>query len=219
MWTHLVLSCIFVLTDVPRYALVSFYGGGDHFHGNMTSCGEIFDKNAMTFAHKELPPGCLVEFRFGKRRVVGLCTDDGPYCGNREFDLSERMFLELTGNLEMGVAVVEYRIIGYKPRPSMSWNRYGTGRYKNLFRSEIEQFINSGGEHDIHKQLRPPGTASNSNTKRPVQFGWRYICNRFSGGPKEISIRETIRRSNSCRRFRLYFPFVGFCHTRQMRAR
>ena len=176
MLSSLLLACAFTLARVPSYALVSFYGGeDDDFDGKETSCGEIFDKDAMTFAHKELPPGSLVEFRYMDRRVVGLGNDDGPYCGDREFDLSEALFEELVGNLDVGVVEVEYRVLSYKPRATMQWNLYGTDRYDYLFRDEIDNFIENGSDNEVYKQLRPTRYASISHRERPVCISWGYF--------------------------------------------
>ena len=177
MCAGLLLTCLFYLTEVPYYALASFYGGvDDNFDGRETSCGEIFDKDAMTFAHRELPPGTIGEFTVGDSRAVGICNDDGPYT-DREFDLSERMFYTLTGDLDMGITMVQFRILGYKPRSTMQWNRYGSGQFQHLFRDEIEDFILLGRECEIHKRPKPTTTNSFRHHQRPIRFCWRHFCN------------------------------------------
>lgn len=176
MLSVLSLACAFTLYEVPMYALVSFYGGeDDDFHGKITSCGEVFDKNAMTFAHKELPPGSLVEFRYEGRRVVGLSNDDGPYVGDREFDLSEALFKELVEDTAIGVVEVEYRILAYKPRATMQWNRYGTDSYDYLFREEIEDFIENGSNNEVYKRPRPTRHSRVSHQERPICIRWRHF--------------------------------------------
>lgn len=154
----LILASLLYLDAVPSYALASFYGVGDGFHGKMTSCGEIYDREELSFAHKELPPGTLVRFTFKNRSRVAICNDRGPYVCGREFDLSARLFRELTNNPSQGLAVVRYEIIGYKPRPSMVWNRFGRGYYEHLYRTEVARFVSGDaeatqkeGERAIHK--------------------------------------------------------------------
>ena len=76
----------------PMYDMVgtaSWYG--DKFHGKMTANGEIFDKTAMTAAHKTLPLGSLVivtNIASGQSLTLRI-NDRGPFVGNRIIDLSE----------------------------------------------------------------------------------------------------------------------------------
>lgn len=67
----------------------SWYGG--IFHGRKTANGEIFDKNAMTAAHRNLPFGTIVLVRNlanGKEALVRI-NDRGPFVKDRIIDLSE----------------------------------------------------------------------------------------------------------------------------------
>lgn len=63
---------------------------GPDFHGKPTSCGEIYDMNAMTSAHKILPLGVhlrVTNLR-NNRSVVVRVNDRGPFVKNRIIDLS-----------------------------------------------------------------------------------------------------------------------------------
>lgn len=73
----------------------SWYGG--RFHGRTTACGEVFDRNALTAAHRSLPCGTRVRVtntRNGAQVIVRI-NDRGPYSGGRILDVSERAAHEL----------------------------------------------------------------------------------------------------------------------------
>lgn len=97
-----------------EYAVVgvaSFYG--DKFHGRRTANGEIYDKNAMTAAHRTLPFGTMVEvtyLRTGKSVVVRI-NDRGPFIEGRIIDLSEGAAREI-GLRPYGIGDVRVKVIG-----------------------------------------------------------------------------------------------------------
>ena len=67
---------------------VSYYA--DKFHGRRTASGAIFDKNALTAAHRSLPFKTKVEVTNldnGKTVVVEV-NDRGPYSDDRILDVS-----------------------------------------------------------------------------------------------------------------------------------
>ena len=69
--------------------IASYYGG--KFHGRSTASGEIFNKNAMTAAHRSLPFGTKVKvtnLRNG-RSVLVRVNDRGPHVRGRVIDLSQ----------------------------------------------------------------------------------------------------------------------------------
>jgi rare lipoprotein A len=85
--------------------LASWYGG--KFHGRRTASGEIYDKTALTAAHKTLPFGTLVRVRSlstGKEVVVRI-NDRGPHSKKRVIDLSGAAAAEL-GVKARGVSTV-----------------------------------------------------------------------------------------------------------------
>jgi len=76
----------------PSYdqaGVASWYG--DKFHGKPTASGEIFDKTALTAAHKTLPLNSYVVVTNLQTGIaVKLRINDrGPFTGNRLIDLSE----------------------------------------------------------------------------------------------------------------------------------
>lgn len=90
---------------------VSWYG--DRFHGKMTASGEIFDKNAMTAAHRTLPLGSLVtvtNLATGQSLTVRI-NDRGPFVGNGLIDLSEAAATAL-GFTAMGGGDVQVKYAG-----------------------------------------------------------------------------------------------------------
>ncbi len=76
----------------PNYDVVglgSWYG--PNFHGKPTATGEIFDKTAITAAHKTLPLNSMLfvtNLENGRTLTVRL-NDRGPFVGERILDLSE----------------------------------------------------------------------------------------------------------------------------------
>lgn len=88
----------------------SWYGPG--FSGRKTASGEIFNMNAMTFAHKKLPFGTRVKFTCTTtgKSVIARVNDRGPYIHNREFDLSKGVAKSL-GIIDKGVGQVYAEVI------------------------------------------------------------------------------------------------------------
>ena len=79
----------------------SYYGKG--FDGKKTASGEIFDRNAMTCAHRSLP--------FGTKLKVVRVNDRGPYAKRRVLDLSEAagkvLGLDKAGHAQVTATVIE----------------------------------------------------------------------------------------------------------------
>jgi len=76
--------------DYVERGIISYYGEGDSFDGKLTANGAVFDKSAITAAHKTLPIPSLVivtNVTNGKMALV-LVNDRGPYSGNRKLDMS-----------------------------------------------------------------------------------------------------------------------------------
>jgi len=75
--------------DYNVVGIASWYG--DKFHGKPTATGEIYNKNALTAAHKTLPLNSMLyvtNIENGRTLMVRL-NDRGPFIGNRIIDLSE----------------------------------------------------------------------------------------------------------------------------------
>jgi peptidoglycan lytic transglycosylase len=83
---------------------------GPQFHGRRTANGEVYDMNAMTAAHRELPFGTVVEVRNldNGRRVQVRINDRGPFVRGRIIDLS-RAAAEAIDMIGSGTARVELR--------------------------------------------------------------------------------------------------------------
>lgn len=81
---------------------VSWYGPG--FYGNRTACGLVYTKTILGVAHKTLPCGTLVTFRYKDKEQTVPVIDRGPYVKGRQWDLSGGLCVVLehcfTGKLE-----------------------------------------------------------------------------------------------------------------------
>ena len=66
----------------------SYYA--DSFHGKKTASGALYDKDALTAAHRKLPFGTKVKVTYLKtgKSVVVEINDRGPYAKGRIIDLS-----------------------------------------------------------------------------------------------------------------------------------
>lgn len=97
--------------DFVEEGYASWYG--PEFHGNTTSCGEIYNMNALTAAHKILPLHTYVRvtnLENGLKTIVRI-NDRGPFVKERIIDLSMAAAEEL-GIIEKGVANVRVEAIG-----------------------------------------------------------------------------------------------------------
>ncbi|MHA1538507.1 MAG: septal ring lytic transglycosylase RlpA family protein [Alphaproteobacteria bacterium] len=93
-----------------RTGLASWYG--DPFHGRKTANGEIYNKWAMTAAHKTLQMPSLVEVTNleNGRKLILRVNDRGPFVSGRIIDLSRGAARKL-GVEKTGVAKVRVRIL------------------------------------------------------------------------------------------------------------
>jgi len=94
--------------DGIKEGVASYYG--KKFQGRTTANGETFNKEALTFAHKDLPFGTMVIFYYKGNSAIARCNDRGPHIKGRHFDLSKKVADEL-GLVEKGVDDVEYKIL------------------------------------------------------------------------------------------------------------
>lgn len=97
--------------DAAYTGVASWYGA--EFHGRSTSSGEVYDKEAMTAAHRTLPFGTLllVTSLDTKASVVVRVNDRGPFAKDRVLDLSEAA-ARILGMIPTGTARVSFRVIG-----------------------------------------------------------------------------------------------------------
>lgn len=93
------------------YTGVASWYGAD-FHGRPTASGEIYDKEAMTAAHRTLPFGTLLLVRSldTQASVVVRINDRGPFVDGRDLDLSEAA-ARILGMTLTGIARVSYSVI------------------------------------------------------------------------------------------------------------
>src|SRR6185503_7002487 len=68
---------------------------GKPFFGSRTACGQIYTREIIGVAHKSLPCGTRVVFRYGGREVTTTVIDRGPYVAGRVWDLSRGLCLAL----------------------------------------------------------------------------------------------------------------------------
>jgi rare lipoprotein A (RlpA)-like double-psi beta-barrel protein len=66
---------------------ISWFGPG--FYGNGTACGQTMTKTLVGVAHRTLPCGTLVTFRYKGRTVTVPVVDRGPYVAGRTWDLTK----------------------------------------------------------------------------------------------------------------------------------
>jgi rare lipoprotein A (peptidoglycan hydrolase) len=72
--------------NVYRPTHASYYGPG--LYGNSTACGQTLTPSTKGVAHKTLPCGTKVTFRYRGRTVTARVIDRGPYAAGREWDLT-----------------------------------------------------------------------------------------------------------------------------------
>ena len=72
--------------NVYRATAASYYGPG--LYGNSTACGQTLTPSTKGVAHKTLPCGTKVTFRYRGRTVTAQVIDRGPYAAGREWDLT-----------------------------------------------------------------------------------------------------------------------------------
>lgn len=65
---------------------ISWYGPG--LIGNGTACGQTLTRSLVGVAHRSLPCGTLVTFRYGGTTLTVPVVDRGPYVRGRIFDLT-----------------------------------------------------------------------------------------------------------------------------------
>ena len=72
--------------NVYRRSAASWFGPG--LYGRRTACGLTLSPGLAGVAHKSLPCGTRVRFRYGGRTVIAPVIDRGPFAAGREWDLT-----------------------------------------------------------------------------------------------------------------------------------
>lgn len=100
-----------VTTGWQEEGEASWYGPG--FHGRQTASGEVYDMEAMTAAHRELPFGSrvrVVNLDNGREARVRI-NDRGPFARGRVLDLSRAAAREIdmlgSGTARVRIEVLE----------------------------------------------------------------------------------------------------------------
>ncbi len=88
-------------------AVATSYGIGDGFLGGHLACGGRLDNVALVVAHRSLPCGTRVTFRFRGHVVSAVVRDRGPWVAGRTWDLGPAVARALHFN---GLSVVEWRL-------------------------------------------------------------------------------------------------------------
>jgi rare lipoprotein A len=97
--------------DYDETGIASWYGS--EFHGQPTSNGEVFDRNAISAAHPTLPMPANVRVTNleNGRSIVVRVNDRGPFLKGRVIDLSEHA-ADLLGYRAQGTARVRVTFLG-----------------------------------------------------------------------------------------------------------
>lgn len=90
---------------------VSLYS--EKFQGKGTACGEPFDMNALTAAHRTFPCNTLVKVTNTEndQSVIVRINDRGPYVDGRDMDLSLEAFTRIAPRSQ-GVARAKFQRLG-----------------------------------------------------------------------------------------------------------
>jgi peptidoglycan lytic transglycosylase len=104
------------LAEDERTGIASWYG--DPYHGRRTSNGEIYNKYAMTAAHRTLPFDTVVKVNNleNGRNVSVRINDRGPFVKDRIIDLSYAAAKEIE-MIGPGSAKVRLDVIHTQPNP------------------------------------------------------------------------------------------------------
>lgn len=105
--SHVRARSVRVTSGGWRFARVSWYGPG--FYGHTMAGGGTLTRTSMVVAHRSLPFGTRVEFRYRGRTCVAVVKDRGPYVAGRTFDLGPGTAAALGFS---GASTVSCRIIG-----------------------------------------------------------------------------------------------------------
>lgn len=141
--------------------IASWYGPG--FHGRRTSNGEIYDKHAMTAAHKTLPMNTMLLVKNidnGKKTVVRV-NDRGPFVRGRVIDLSYKA-ARIIGAVKKGTARVQ--IVALAERNKGKNGRPGDLIYSDLDAGEFYVQIGAFGQKINAIQLQKRFTEAGHTT-------------------------------------------------------
>ncbi len=153
--------------------VASWYG--PNFNGKPTANGELFDKNALTAAHRTLPMPSIVEVHNldNGRKVIVRVNDRGPFAKDRIIDLSEAAATKL-GFRNRGTANVDVRFI----RPAnleLALVRLNDRRGISAMEAELSRSRRSsrrsrqGGASDIASSAQNSGRTQAANPAQNIE--------------------------------------------------
>lgn len=156
---------------------------GPDFHGKATSCGEIYDMNAMTSAHKILPMGTQLRVTNlrNNRSIQVRVNDRGPFVKSRIIDLSYAAAKELE-IVAAGTAPVRIEVIAEGEEPKIVFGP---------FTVQVGAFSDPGNAYRLASQLEKRYGYSS------VQTGWvnGTLFHRVRVGKyPEIAEADAVRR-------------------------
>ena len=110
--------------EYDEVGVSSWYG--DDFHGKPTANGEIFNKNALTAAHKTLPLPSIVRVTNleNKKSVILRINDRGPFVNDRLIDVSHAAALAL-GFRDSGLTKVRVKVLEKETREAQAFAKQG----------------------------------------------------------------------------------------------
>ncbi len=132
-------------TDTVQYGKASWYG--DKEHGKRSASGEVFNRNAYTAAHKELPFGTVVRVtnRENGRQVEVRINDRGPYIVGRVIDLSYAAAKSI-GLVRSGVAEVKIEVLSTPSKRSESL-------FVSLYTVQAGSFRGKAAANELKRKL------------------------------------------------------------------
>ncbi len=132
-------------TDTVQYGKASWYG--DKEHGKRSASGEVFNRNAYTAAHKELPFGTVVRVtnRENGRQVKVRINDRGPYVRGRVIDLSYAAAKSI-GLVRSGVAEVKVEVLSTPSERSESL-------FVSLYTVQAGSFRNKKAANELRRKI------------------------------------------------------------------
>ena len=132
-------------TNTVQYGKASWYG--DKEHGKRSASGEVFNRNAYTAAHKELPFGTVVRVtnRENGRKVKVRINDRGPYVRGRVIDLSYAAAKSI-GLVRSGVAEVKVEVLSTPSERSESL-------FVSLYTVQAGSFRNKKAANELRRKI------------------------------------------------------------------
>jgi rare lipoprotein A len=129
------------VTRYSKEGTASWYGSKHGFHKKRTANGDVYNKELLTAAHRELPMPSLAEVTnlANNKSVIVMINDRGPFSKSREIDVSEKA-ASVLGFKRQGTAKVRVKYLhaetqdflknlglekkeGYKAKKKLAKNR------------------------------------------------------------------------------------------------